>query len=72
MVSPVNAQVACCHCHMQTSFWLPALPLNPRQQAHISVMHFIPLLQKPGQDVQGSQHLVWQARKQTPSRTGND
>ena len=43
MVSPVNAQVACCHRHMQTSFWLPAL-LEPSSTSTYLV-RFMPLFQ---------------------------
>ena len=43
MVSPVNARVACCHWHMQTSFWLPAL-LEPSSTSTYLV-RFMPLFQ---------------------------
>ena len=43
MVSPVNAQVACCHRHMQTSFWLPVL-LEPSSTSTYLV-RFMPLFQ---------------------------
>ena len=52
MVSPVNAHIACCHWHMQTSFWLPALPPNPRQQAHIWATSYL-CYKKPWQDDTG-------------------